>query len=278
MSWPTAWRFSAWVLASFVLLCAGAAMAVLVHGKKALDPDDPDNDLPGSGYVGRIGSHSGVYLGDGWVLSAHHVTGNGSPDFVLDGTPYKAQGGSGVWLKTRPDITADLQLLRLADAPELAPLSLSGISPAVGSTVVMIGNSSGQAGRLINWNTHWQEVKRSESAHVGYNARGRSDLWWGRNQVSEPSQFMKIGPSVTRAFGMRFDREGAVPGEAAVLVGDSGGAVFAREAGEWRLAGILFARQTEPGQAGHVAVFGNISLAVDLSFYRKQILAVTTNE
>ena len=253
-------------------------MAVLVHGKKALDPDDPDNDLPGSGYVGRIGSHSGVYLGDGWVLTAHHVTGNGSPDFVLDGTAYKAQVGSGVSLKTRPGANADLQLLRLVDPPERAPLSLATISPAVGSTVVMVGKSSGQAGRLINWNAQWQEVKRSDSVHVGYSARGRPDLWWGRNRVSEPSHFMRMGASVTRAFGMRFDREDAAPGEAAVLVGDSGGAVFAREDGEWRLAGILFARLTEPGQAGHVAVFGNVSLAVDLSFYRKQILDATKSE
>ena len=228
--------------------------------------------------MGRIHGHSGVYLGDGWVLTAHHVTGNGSPDFLLDGTPYAAVVGSGVWLKTRPGVNADLQLFRLAAPPELAPLSLTRKAPALGTTVVMIGNSSGEAGRLISWDLQWREVKRSQSAYVGYSARGKPSLWWGRNRVSLPSQFMKMGASVTRAFGMRFDRENSVPGEAAVLVGDSGGAVFAREEGEWRLAGILFARQTQPGQVGHVAVFGNTSLAADLSFYRESILAATTGE
>ena len=40
--------------------------------------------------------------------------------------------------------------------------------------------------------------------------------------------------------------------------------------------GILFARQAHTAQANHVAVFGNTAMAVDLSFYRKHILAVTT--
>lgn len=271
-------RNPVWACALLVVLCTTSAGAVLVHGEKPLDPSDPSNDLPRAGYVGQIGLLSGVYLGDGWVLTAHHVTGNGTPDFVLEGTSYPAVAGSGVWLEVRPGTHADLQLFRLANPPKLSPLSIARKSPALGTAVVMIGKSSGTAGRLISWDTQWKEVKRTRSAYLGYRGGGVSGIWWGRNTVSRLSQLMKVGPSRTRAFGMRFDRRNAVPGEAAVLSGDSGGAVFAREEGVWRLAGILFARETRPGQADNVAVFGDTSLAADLSFYRTRIRAVTTRE
>ena len=270
-------HFRSLVTALLVLLWAGSTAAVLIHGKKRLNPSEAADDLPGFGYVGQINSQSGVYLGDGWVLTAHHTTGNGSPDFVLEGTTYSAVVGSGVWLETRKGFQADLQLLRLAEPPQLARLPLTHRAPEPGTTVVMAGNSARDAGRLISWDADWREVQISKSTRLGYSASGPSGVWWGRNTVSQPSHFAPVGRTVTRAFGMRFDRDGAVIGEAVVLNGDSGGAVFAREAGQWKLAGILFARQTEAGQVGHVAVFGNTSLAVDLSYYRERILAVTKN-
>ena len=276
MGWIVGLRGPALACALGALVCAGSAMAVLVHGKQRLDPSATDADLPGAGSVGQMGAQSGVYLGRGWVITAHHVTGNGSPDFVLDGKSYTAVAGSGVHLDTRPGFPADLQLLRLAEPPDLPSLSLATRPPTQGARVVMIGNSQGEPGRLINWDAQWREVKITESTHLGYQASGPVSLRWGRNVVSDPSHFMPMGNSVTRAFGMRFDREGAVTGEAAVLNGDSGGAVFAKEDGEWQLAGILFARQTLPGQANHVAVFGNTAMAVDLSFYREHILTITS--
>ena len=276
MGWIAWLRGPVLVCALGALVCAGSATAVLVHGTQRLDPSAADADLPGSGYVGQLGAQSGVYLGRGWVITAHHVIGNGSPEFVLGGTPYAAVAGSGVQLDTRPGFPADLQLLRLAEPPDLPSLSLATRPPARGVGVVMIGNSPGEPGRLIGWDAKWQEVKVAAPAHLGYRASGAAGLWWGRNLVSQPSHLMRMNRWLTRAFGMRFDREGAVDGEAAVLNGDSGGAVFAKEDGEWRLAGILFARQTQSGQANHVAVFGNTAMAVDLSFYRAHILAVTS--
>lgn len=276
MGWIAGLRGPALACALGALVCAGSATAVLVHGEQRLDLSAAGADLPAAGYVGQIGAQSGVYLGGGWVITAHHVTGDGSPDFVLDGTPYAAIAGSGIQLDTRPGFPADLQLMRLAEPPALPSLSLATRPPARGASVVMIGNSPGEHGPLVSWDAQWKEVKHAAPAHRGYRASGSMGIRWGHNVVSEPSHFMRMGRSVTRAFGMRFDREGAVAGEAAVLNGDSGGAVFSKEDGEWRLAGILFARQAHTAQANHVAVFGNTAMAVDLSFYRKHILAVTT--
>jgi len=74
---------------------------------------------------------------------------------------------------------------------------------------------------------------------------------------------------------MSFDPLDATEHEAQVAVGDSGGAVFTKSRDGWELAGILFAANTYSEQPPETALFGNVSLAADLSHYRDQILEIT---
>ncbi|MGI9590101.1 MAG: hypothetical protein ACR2P8_01935, partial [Myxococcota bacterium] len=94
---------------------------------------------------------------------------------------------------------------------------------------------------------------------------------WGLNTIG--SDHLDVsGPfeTVTRCFQIAFSRNGVH--EAFAGVGDSGGAVFAREPGGWRLAGVLLSVSRFPGQAKEIAVFGNATNAADLSVYASQIL------
>jgi hypothetical protein len=75
-----------------------------------------------------------------------------------------------------------------------------------------------------------------------------------------------------RAFGVNFDDLGGSVPESIVTTGDSGGAIFVNGA----LAGILLAKWSYGGQAASTSVFGNGAYAADLSFYRAQIVAITS--
>jgi hypothetical protein len=61
---------------------------------------------------------------------------------------------------------------------------------------------------------------------------------------------------------------------------DSGGAVFAKQSGQWKLAGIILANDPYSGQPGGstTAVYGNHSYFADLSFYRSQIVTIAVPE
>ena len=79
------------------------------------------------------------------------------------------------------------------------------------------------------------------------------------------------------AIGTRFDElvdAAATPFESHATLGDSGGGVFYNNGSQWELAGIMLAVSVLEGQPENTAVFGNITVAADLSAYRDQILSI----
>lgn len=92
----------------------------------------------GWNYVGTVGGASGVYLGDGWVLTAGHVPVG---TFTLAGMHYSAVPGSTDTF-TNSYGTADLSLFRIASSPNLPALTLA-TTTQVGDSVVMIGYGGG---------------------------------------------------------------------------------------------------------------------------------------
>jgi hypothetical protein len=171
--------------------------------------------VSGWDYVGFVNGASGVYLGNGWVLTAAHV---GETDFTLAGTTYPAVPGSAQELSG----TTDLTLFQLEVSPNLPALSIATSAPgaasalgAGGSEVAMIGNGGGV-----------------ES--------------WGLNTVTETDVEVQLQnhPYTTTDFETDYGDPPPnftnIDNDAVLIGGDSGGGdfIYNSRKNEWQLAGI----------------------------------------
>ncbi len=191
-------------------------------------PDESDNLIaPLNGapwkYVARLDANnaSGVYLGNGFLLTANHV--NVPVTALINGGTYLIDAS---YAPLQID-GADIKLLRILGDPQLASLSLieagsTGLNKA--STIIGWGVGKGSAVPDRGWN--WgDDNSRTER--------------WGLNTTLS-NYFISDGQSYLQT---TFDR---VQGneEAAVAVGDSGSALFQKFGSKWELVGITSSVQT----------------------------------
>ncbi|MDG2334901.1 MAG: trypsin-like peptidase domain-containing protein [Myxococcota bacterium] len=221
-------------------------------GNTTAPPDDP-----GFASVGSVNGLSGVYLGNGWVLTAHHV-GQGTLEF--GGNSFEPIPGSWQRLTGTGIGPPDLAVLRMAGDPGLPVTALATSSPPVGSEVVMVGRGLSR-GTALTWN-----------GKDGWNWTQPRVKRWGKNRVSTTGSVILNTDSLI----LNFDAPGAsaVTDEATVAVGDSGGALYRKSGGTWYLAGTLFVALTSPGQPTNTSLYSNASAAADISTYRDEILAI----
>lgn len=280
------------VRVTLLLVCLGAlavptaARAVLIQtasgtGNTTAPPDDP-----GWANVGVRGVGNGVYLGAGWVLTVAHVSAG---DIVLAGTPYAAVPGSAVQLTnggaSGRSANTDLMLYRLATEPVgLAGVTIAVAQPTVGTPVTMIGSGLDR-GAFTEWSVDqsvtpwvWTEVGSGGTA-VGYKTAATRQMRWGTNAISANDLWVAASdlnpPLDVRSIGTSFEAQFGTS-EAQAVNHDSGGAVFAKNGGAWELAGMIFDVNGYSGQPSPAfnAVIGNDTYAVDLSYYRPQIMAI----
>ncbi|MAJ59918.1 MAG: hypothetical protein CBC48_08055 [bacterium TMED88] len=243
----------------FGLSGAPAQGVLLGVGDGAQNTEAPSED-PGFDHVAIINGLSGVYLGNNWVLTAWHV---GSGPVLLGGVSYPVVPGSHTRLSSSEESPPDLALLKIAGDPGLPELLISSARVPAGSVVTLMGHGKDR-GESLTW-----------SGHSGWSWGMPFQIRWGTNRV-EPGQSLVI--LNTEAFSMEFDLSGPpneTESEAQVTLGDSGGAVFWKNQGQWELTGILFAANFYPGQPEKTALEGNLSVAADLSHYRSEIMAIT---
>jgi len=200
-------------------VCSPHAWAVYNNG--AYDTTEPTNSqvsnwtnnwnlgtgITGWDYVGQVaGFASGVYLRNGWVLTAGHV---GAGTFDLAGTSYAAIAGTTHSIQTTVGNTgtADLVLFQIANPPNLAGLTLSTSTPTVNfSKAVMVGYGGGQ---------------------------GET---WGYDTVTSKN----IGVNVNSFYSIDFEAAYGTPTSnvSHLVSGDSGGGDFIYTSNHWTLAGI----------------------------------------
>ena len=253
-------------LALIVPLAAAApAPAVIIdsgNGQGNVTAPAPD---PGWGNVGiENNALSAVYLGNGWVLTANHA---GANDVWFGGVLYPWVPGASVRL-SNPDTTlADLVLFKLADPfPALPALSIRTTSPPEGTSLILIGHGRNR----VEDSDTWVNPSPPPPLFSGYAWDLGSARRWGTNYVENVNaDFWEPFFDGTQLFGSEFEHTGGGHSthEAQAAVGDSGGAVFTGTT----LAGIMIGIISYTGQPAETAVFGNNTLAADLSVYRTEI-------
>jgi hypothetical protein len=243
---------------SALLAAALASLGLVVEGTgPSRSERAPDND-PGWRNVGEREGRSAVYVGDGWVLTAAHV---GAGPVVFEGARFVPVPGSAVALDApgAPGRSADLVLFRVDPAPDLPGLKLRRSPVRPGTSLLMVGYGRGRG---------------EPAGTVGYTLGPGAVKRWGTNRA-DASRGTLPGPSgsLTRCFYTEFS-SGGTPHEAQASRGDSGGAVFARGAAHWKLAGIMLAVVSHEARPQSVAFYGDRTGVADLSFYRDQIHAL----
>ena len=168
--------------------------------------------VTGWDYVGAVGGASGVYLGNGWVITAAHVNLS-SGTYTLNGTTYAIVAES-----TVSPGSADLTMFRISSEPQLPALSISSSEPISFSTqVVMIGYGGGAKSWGVNTvtATHVQVTVSAYTSTDFATAYGTPSSQ-GRNRMT-------------------------VINSAEAVPGDSGGGAFAYNSasGTWSLVGLI---------------------------------------
>jgi len=237
------------VFAFTVLLTISLHEAAAVTQGGAYQTDQPTNSnisnwttgwsasgVTGWDYVGTVNGASGVYLGNGWVLTAGHV---GAGTFTLKGTAYAAINGSARGISDGYGI-ADISLFKIASVPALTPLTLA-TQVYVNQQVVMVGYGGGH---------------------------GET---WGSNNLTALQLVTIPGPyntplgTASSLTTVDYEAPYSASG-GRVVIGDSGGADFIYDSATsmWQLAGI------------NEAVDGNgNSYLVDLGYYATAIENIT---
>ncbi len=247
------------------------ASAVIIYGGNGVDATA--NDTAPAGYedawarTGANGEGTGVYLGNGFVLTAAHFTLGSSLD--IDGTSYDRIGSVSI-LENPNGTEADLRLYRIA-VPEGSGLHGRGILDiAPTSLATNIGNQQTE-GVLIGTGVgqvELQPVPVPGGLGLNWAADDTRDKRWGVAEIGVPTSIPEIndsGRSVEEAFASQFDFFNG-PDSAASLF-DSGAPLFYLDNGVPTLAGLVHT-VSQLGQSD----FQDSSFFSDLAEYADQIV------
>ncbi len=307
-------------VARYALFCFGVWAAVALpawgvilssgngntDGSSLTAAGGPGNPLmPGFANVGTssTGNASVTYLGNRWVLTAGHNTiGSSTGPVRFGGVPYTVDDSSITFLHNPDNTLADLKLFQITTDPGLPAITPDLISSSAPSgRQIMIGNGLDR-GDQFYWNVDmqpnpWQWTQQPEPSNPGPNDFSgfqmslSHHIRWGENEVLNTGLLTltafdpQNNPLWVNGYSTEFDDTvytgvTPLPSEALVSLGDSGGAVFQLEGGQWKLSGImvafaeLYSGQPQAPAGIPYAVFGNESLIADLSVYRDEIISI----
>lgn len=222
-------------------------------------------------HVGSIGMGSGIYVGDGYVLTSTHV---GCYPFRLnDGSHYEPDYASWTVLKNADGTRSDLAVFRI-QVPATSALAKLGRIPlsnsrSSDSPVLLVGTGFTQGAQPLTLSGGG-----SVFSVLGYRVVAHRSTAWGLNRASQSlDQPVRTGRDFsTRCFTTQFERT-SFAGQAAD--GDSGGAAFVynREQNRWELGGCIIAVSQ---QQANVA-FGCRTFLGDVGTYASQIPGTPTS-
>lgn len=217
--------------------------------------------------MGMLNQSTGVYLGNGYVLTAAHV---GPGLFYLqDGSCYHPVPGSETsFPKGKSKPLADLCLFRVSYRrsdlmARLPAIPLRRSCPSRGCSVLLLGAGSGNAS--------------DDPARVGFDFRwnDHTRMRWGLNRVEyQYDDPIETYAFRTSGFSTQFSAEQL---ECQATPGDSGGAAFSYNPvfKRWELCGIILAVDGTEGQAayGNQTYIGDLSAIPAQNFATPAVLA-----
>jgi Trypsin len=251
------WLFALSAGSLSTLLISEAAAVLIAGPDGTLNSSAPDPD-PGFANVGQMSGLTGVYVRNGWVLTAAHV---GPGPILLDGLIYDPIPGSNVRIENPSPPHADLVAFKLEERPPLPDLVIASVPLSANDEVIMIGNGESRGAAMT-----WANID-------GWEHASPRAIRWGTNRVESTNLLDADTEHFETSFSELRGPARNDP-EAQSVRGDSGGAAYLWRDGVWELVGILFARGEYEDQPDSTALYGNVSLVADLHAYRAQILAV----
>jgi len=249
-------------------IAAWNASAIVVDDTTALNQSPPSNGGPWKN-VGLINGASGVYLKNGWVITAQHVVGaaqNVSISFA--GIAFNSTGP--IITLTNPDNSpSDLVLFNIgAMPPGAANLGIAPGRPSKTNALLMIGYGQRRAGAL-------EPIACETGTVKGYRWDGVQTKSWGINRCTlDATGMVQVpGHNAFLTFITVFTANG-FSGTAQASLGDSGGGVFMKSGKQWTLAGTMNSVSGVRGQTPNTSVNGNATCVADLSAYAASINSV----
>lgn len=258
-------------LLCLLALCASPAQAIILFGVgNAGNTTDPNTGAPFAS-VARLSNGStiggsGIYLGNGYVLTADHVTPFSSVTF--DGTTSFSHDG----LAPQQVGSTDMKIFRLTTTPTVAAVP------------VYTGTSElGNSGTLVGWGVGRDPLVPVNSADVAWGANSTSDRRWGLN-VPRATTNISYGAGsyealVTVLGGNTNPNQGLGADEAALTLFDSGSGMFQQFGGVWYLTGLAtaveFANESSFGQDATTGINrGDFNYFVRVGSYSSDINAI----
>jgi hypothetical protein len=305
MAWLTkSLRFipALFVIAVMSLSFTPSALAVLIGPGTGTQNTTEPPGVPAWFNIGKISLGAGIYIGNQWALTAHHldpatnhtITFYPSDTFPNNGVSFNIDK---VIRLVNPDSTnTDMDLVHLSTDPGLPMLSLPTSTPAAGTSIILagFGVNRGAAVQFLVVGSNWTEVPSGGNFN-GYKFNANDALngvvskRWGTNLTSTfPGNHLTSivnnsnNNSFTTVITSQFDDpavagSGETASEAIGISGDSGGAFFSATSPGTLLGLMLYDDQlsTPNGQPDGTAIYGNGTDAADLSFYFNQIKTIS---
>ncbi|MGD0896447.1 MAG: trypsin-like serine protease [Thermoguttaceae bacterium] len=286
------------VLLGLLITGVSPALAVVIAGgdgtgNTTMPPYPSDNGFPGTdpGWWGSIvlAPETGVYLGNGWVLTAYHSVQSHVQDgtqfsVTIGGNPYTSVVGSYQRLANPAyqsgdpayNQWSDLELYQLNKIPPGLPNLYTSISQTAPLNNWIVAAGAGPSGRSATdlwFDTSGNVVPAGSSTAVyngfSYNYDQGTPLRWGESQVTATAPNTNDGSGITQMFSAPFG-----PNTFQAAPGDSGGPAFSYNTAtsQWELSGLLLANDVPDALSNsHEANYGSNCYMADLSQYRTEI-------
>ena len=272
----------AFAAASSLLFTASSNAIVINGGTQGIAPlnNTAPTDDPGWNRVGSLGNPNslapatGVYLGNGWILTTNHSPG--SAGINLNDKHYNAITGTGRRLTNSDGSLTDLYITQIdVDITDpIASLPLIGFAdsaPQPGDTGIMIGNGFIQTSQIPN--THYRNTPFPDGYTISTTDKEKR---WATACIDNNLNITNSPQNIQEYFFTTFKENVINSGQ--VVNKDSGSSLFIKNnQGEWVLAGLAHSIFPYPNQPYFTeAIFGNMALWSDLSAYADQITAIAS--